>query len=97
MFRPNDPKTPYSDKEIALFAEIDKQHHTDDPQTSPDFILLIKGDFHTPPVMYRSAAEFAFALNWQGPHIEALRRAYKVMLMGEMKRMTPKWDALLTF
>lgn len=95
MFRRNDPKPEYSAKEIALFTAIDERHKTSDPVTSPAFVELM--NHHTPQVLYRSATEFAFAFNWQGPHIEALRRAWKRTMESGMKRLTPAWDDLITF
>jgi hypothetical protein len=96
MFRFNKPKTPYSAKEIALFAAFDELHKTDDPYTTPTFILLMN---RLPPLtLYKSAIESAFAGNWQGPHVEALRRIAKALATNKPPtRLTKEWDDLITF
>lgn len=96
MFRRNDPRPEYSEKEIALFTALDERHKTDDPDTTPTFVLLIG---RLPPlVLYKSAIESAFANSWQGPHIEALRRISKALAEAKQpRRLSKEWDDLITF
>ena len=99
MFRRTDPANQWSDKEKTLFARLDEAFKTDDPQTCPTFVLLL--DKLPPLTIYKSAVEFAFALNWQGREVEALRKVYSAWLKNagskqELRRLTPEWDVLIT-
>jgi hypothetical protein len=45
--------------------------------------------------LYRICVEKAFTENLQGPHVEALRRAYKAIMHCHPYRHTPEFEELL--
>ncbi len=80
-FKPYD----YSEAEVKLFTKL-------------GYSNMLQETSVTPPVLYRMAVEQAFLGCLIGPEIEALRiGAINVLWTGKIKRMTPEFDALITF
>lgn len=52
-------------------------------------------------VLYRMMASEAFALDMNGPAVEALRRGFYELYFNQVdskyKRLTPEWDNLIKF
>ena len=50
-----------------------------------------------PHSLYRMCVEKAFCENMQGPHVEALRRVYNVLVACKMYRHTEEFEELCKF
>lgn len=50
-----------------------------------------------PIVLYRMCVEKAFMDNMTGPHVEALRRAYKALNSCKVYRRTEEFESLIEF
>jgi hypothetical protein len=74
----------YSLQEIKLFTAL-------------GFDYLIEVTSIEPPTLYRMAAEQAFLNNVSGPAIEALRRGLTAITKCQYYRMTPEFEALISF
>ena len=51
----------------------------------------------TPMTTYKMCVEKAFIENMSGPHVEALRRAYRALILCEAYRHTSEFEALVQF
>ena len=73
----------YTKREVKLIKMFDLEH-------------LIE-DVDNPYALFRMCVEVCFLKNMQGPHVEALRRAYKAMKDCSVYRHTEAFEALLEF
>ena len=74
----------YSQKEVKLFKMFGYEGN---------LLELIDA----PMSLYRMCVEVAFIQDMRGPHVEALRRAYKAMYDCTVFRRTRKFEKLIEF
>jgi predicted RNase H-like nuclease len=72
-----------SEKELKLFKHFE--------------VMDMLGCSISIPSIYRVIAEEAFVKNLKGPEVESIRRCLKALYKGDIRRMTPEWDALICF
>lgn len=77
-------KTDYSDAERRLFRVF-------------DFEYLCEYRNIAPVMIYRNCVEVAFLKVMAGPAVDALRRGYGALQECAIYRMTPEFDALISF
>lgn len=71
---------------------------------SPNEIKLFKAfglfdilHYQEPLIVYRTAIDIVFRYNWEGPHVEALRKGYIAFCENKPLRNTDEFELLIAF